>query len=107
MTIRDGDWELFGFDQETGRSIWSQWIDGQIAFRIDTPVDHIIEANKVALNADHGGRFGDYVRVAAVPLQLYHQSGVAEAMLQQDDKFVSRFLNDSDNAAWRVREGRF
>ncbi len=107
MIIRDGNWELWARDQDTGRTIWSQWIDGKITFRIDTPVDHIIEANKEAINGDHPHRFGDYVHIAAVPLQLHHQSGLAEAIAQGDDRFVSRFINDSDNAAWRTREGHF
>lgn len=105
--IRDGNWTLFAYDHETGRQIWSQWIDGRITFRIDTPVDHIIETNREALNGDHPHRFGDYVRVAAVPLQLYHSAGLAEATVQNDDRHISRFLNDGDNAAWRVREGHF
>lgn len=105
--IFDGPWKLFAYDQETGRQIWSQWIDGKITFRIVTPVDHIIEANKADLNGDHPHRFGDYVRIAAVPLQHYHQTGLAEAMAQHDDRFVSRFINDGDNAAWRTREGAF
>lgn len=105
--IKDGNWTLFAFDQDTGRSIWSTWIDGKITFRIDTPVDHIIEANTIDRNADHPHRFGDYVRIASVPLQHYHQVGLAEATVQRDDKFLSDWLNNSDNAAFRVREGNF
>ena len=105
--IMDGNWKLFAYDQETERSIWSTWIDGKITFRIDVPVDHIIQANTVDRNADHPHRFGDYVRIASVPLQHYHEVGLADAMLQQDDKFLSRWVNDSDNAAWRTRSGSF
>lgn len=105
--ITDGNWTLFAYDQETGRSIWSQWIDGNIAFRIDTPVDQIIQANTIDRNADHPHRFGEYVRIASVPLQHFHQQGLADAIGEQDDKFLSRWVNDSDNAAWRVREGKF
>src|SRR5690348_14200964 len=77
MPVTDGSWTLFAHDADTGRTIWSQWIDGRITFRIDSPVDHIIAANKAALTADHPHRFGDYVHVAAVPLQLYHRAGLA------------------------------
>jgi hypothetical protein len=105
--IFDGSWKLFAHDADTGRTIWSQWIDGKITFRVDSPVDHIVAANKAALNADHPHRFGDYVHVAAVPLQLYHQAGLAAAIVQHDDRHISRFLSDTDNAAWRTREGRF
>lgn len=105
--IRDGSWTLFAYDQETGRQIWVLHEDGKMTFRVDVPVDHIIETNKQALNGDHPHRFGDYVHVAAVPLQLHHNAGLAEANVQKDDRFLSKWLNDPDNAAWRVREGRF
>jgi len=105
--IYDGPWKLFAYDQETGRQIWSQWIDGKITFRVDVPVDHIVEANKTAINGDHPHRFGDYVHIAAVPLQLYHSAGLAKANVEHDDKYISRFINDGDNAAWRTREGTF
>lgn len=105
--IKDGNWSLFAHDIETGRTIWSTWIDGKITFRIETPVDHIIQANTIDRNTDHPHRFGDYVRIASVPLQHYHGAGLADAMLQQDDKFLSRWINDGDNAAFRTREGTF
>lgn len=105
--IKDGNWTLFAYDQETGRSIWTTWVDGKITFRIDTPVDHIIQANTADRNGDHPHRFGDYVRIASVPLQHFHEAGLADASVQQDDKFMSRWVNDSDNAAWRTREGKF
>ncbi len=105
--IMDGNWKLFAHDIETGRTIWTTWIDGNLTFRIDTPVDQIIQANTDDRNGDHPHRFGDYVRIASVPLQLYHDAGLADATVQQDNKFISRFVNDSDNAAWRTREGNF
>jgi len=105
--IRDGSWTLFAYDQETGRSIWSQWVDGQIAFRVDTPADAVIEANTMVRNADHPARFGEFVRIASVPLNLFYSAGLADASAQKDDRFISRWVNDSDNAAWRTRHGRF
>jgi hypothetical protein len=59
--IFDGGWKLFAHDADTGRTIWSQWIDGKITFRVDSPVDHIVAANKAAITADHPYRLGDYV----------------------------------------------
>ena len=31
---------------------------------------------------------------------------MAEASRQGDDKFISKWLNSSDNLAWRTKEGR-
>jgi hypothetical protein len=104
--IRDGEWTLFEHDPATGRSVW--WMvdeDGVSVFRIDTPVDQVLEANAEAMKASDGKPFGEWARVASVPLQLLHSSGLNEAQTQGDDKWLSRWLNDSDNRAFRTKAG--
>lgn len=105
--IKDGNWTLWAYDTDTGRSIWSTWIDGKITFKVDTPVSQIIEANTINRNADQPHRMGEFVRIASLPLNEFHERGLAEALSEKDDSYVSRWLNDSDNAAWRTREGNF
>lgn len=107
MKITDADgWELMEFDPETGRSIWAVEQDDQIHIRVDQPVSGLIDQNRRALNDAAPGWAGDWHRIASVPLNVLHGSGLDEAIGQRDDRFVSRFLNDSDNAAWRVKHGR-
>ena len=106
MTIRDGDFVLVDYDHASGRSVWS-YFDGQKThYRIDYPVAQAIEQNTLHRNAAPTGWKGEWHRVASVPLNLAHQGGLVEAMNQHDDKWISGFLNDSDNAAWRTKEGR-
>lgn len=106
MEIRDGAWTLFEHDPTTGRTVWQALDDdGNMVFRIDTPVDHIIEANAEATKAADGTRWGEWARVASIPLNLVHSSGLHQAQTQGDDKFLARWLNDSDNRAFRTRSG--
>lgn len=107
MEIRDGNWSLFAHDVETGRTIWTTWEDGQVTFKVISPASAVVAANTMVRNADHPSRFGDFVRIASLPLNEFHERGLAEALANKDDAYISRWLNDSDNAAWRTREGVF
>jgi len=106
-TVRDGQWELYEYDPATGRTVWQMYDGEKIIFRIDTPVAATIEENTLVRNATPDGWKGDYHRIASVPMQLLYDEnlGLNKAIQQGDDKFLSRFLNDSDNRAWRVKEG--
>lgn len=106
MIIRDGDWALFDHDVKLGRTVWVRDNgDGTRTFRTDYRVDPTIEANTAARNMAASGWSGDWHRVASIPLNVFHDK-LAEASRQGDDKYLSRFLNDSDNRAWRTKEGR-
>lgn len=107
MPVRDENgFELMEFDPVSGRSIWS-YFDGQkTIYRTDYPVEATMAENEaVRSEADKAWR-GDWHRIASIPLNILHDSGLANAQTQGDDKFVKRWLNDSDNRAWRTKEGR-
>lgn len=106
MLIRDGDWVLFDHDFALKRTVWRRENpDGSSTFRTDYHVDDTIEANRqAALLADRGFK-GDWHRVASIPLNVYYDQ-LAEASRQDDQRFISRWLNDSDNRAWRTKEGK-
>ncbi|AYD02199.1 hypothetical protein [Neorhizobium sp. NCHU2750] len=106
MAIRDGDWELFDYDYATGRSVWRYFDGQQTIFRTDYPVHHLVEQNLLERQETPAGWKGDWHKIGSVPLNMAYDSGLVDAITQQDDKFVSRFLNDSDNRAWRTKEGR-
>jgi hypothetical protein len=106
MTIRDGDWTLVDYDHASGRSVWSYFDGENQHYRTDYPVDSLIEQNTSVRNGISSGWKGDYHLIASVPLNTAYDSGLVDAMTQKDDAFVSRFLNDSDNRAWRTKDGR-
>jgi len=106
--IRDGDFTLFDHNFATGRSVWVKHeADGRMTFRVDTPVDQIIDQNAAIRNETQARNFGDWVRVASIPLDTVYNSGLEEANRQRDQKYLSRWLNDGDNRAFRTHEGKF
>ena len=106
-TVRDGQWELYEYDPATGRTVWQMYDGEKVIFRIDTPVHKTLEENTAFRNSAETGWKGDYHRIASVPMQLlYDESlGLNKAIQQGDDKYLSRWLNDGENRAWRVKEG--
>jgi len=106
MTIRDENgWELVSADVEAGRSVWSYFNGQTTTYRTDYRVSNIVSDNREAQAEVRGKRHQDWSRIASVPLNVYYEQ-LAEASRQGDDKHIARWLNDSDNAAWRVKEGR-
>jgi hypothetical protein len=106
MTVRDENgFELMEFDPVSGRSIWSYFDGEKTVYRTDYPVEATTAENEALRNeADRAWR-GDWHRVASIPLNILHDSGLNDAQTQGDDKFVKRWLNDSDNRAWRTKDG--
>lgn len=108
MLIRDGDWTLFDHDLATGRSVWHMNdAQGKDVFRVDYPVDATISENTIIRNEASKAWKGDYHLIASIPLGVVHDQniGLTKAMSQGDDKYLSKWLNDSDNRAWRTKEG--
>ncbi|MGV2071667.1 hypothetical protein ACQZ4Z_13015 [Agrobacterium vitis] len=106
MVIRDGAWTLFDYDFKTGRQVWHLFDGEKDVFRTDYRVDDVMGINAECRNMAAPGWKGDYHLVASVPLNTAFDSGLAQAQAEGDDAFVRRFLNDSDNRAWRTKEGR-
>jgi hypothetical protein len=105
MVITDGAWRLFDYDFLTGRSVWVLHDGNQTHFRTDYPVDKLVEVNQASRNMAQSGFKGDYHLVASVPLNLAYDSGLMDAHSQGDQKFISKWMNDGDNRAFRTKEG--
>lgn len=107
MQITDGDWTLLKWDPVTGKSTWRMERDGEVTIRTDQPVDDLIRENAAVRNASAGNRFGDFVKVASIPMAVLwdEKTGLINAFNQNDNRYVSKWLNDSDNRAWRTFEG--
>lgn len=103
--IYDGHWRLFSYDPEAKSTVWVLHHEGGMTFRTDVIVDDILKANHEAARDADGKRWGEFVRVASIPLDVFHSSGFAEAHRQHDKAWLKRFLNDSDNRAWRTKDG--
>lgn len=110
MTIKDGDWTLDKYDYVTGRSRWYKFeTDGSVTYRTDTPVQDTLDMNAFLRNSTAGNAMGDYVQTASIPMaHLFHEGkDLLRSFNESDDKYISRWLNDSDNRKFRTFEGRF
>jgi hypothetical protein len=104
--IKDGDWRLFDYDFSTGRQVWVlHHDDGAMTFRTDYPADATIDVNTAQRNMARPDWKGDYHLVASIPPNIFYDQ-LDEASRQKDDRFISKWLNDSDNSAWRTKGGR-
>lgn len=103
--IRDGDWTLYSHDFALGRTVWHLFDGEKDVFRIDYNVEGLVNQNAEIRNISEKAWKGDWHRVASIPLNVAHDSGLIQAHSEGDDKFVKRFLNSSDNRAWRTKEG--
>jgi len=108
VIIRDEyGFSLYERDHKTGVTKWRKLEDGKWIYRTDYPVDDVIAQNQF-LQAEAQGRarqqgLGDMV--AQIPLNIAYEQ-LTEAQSQGDEKYVAKWLNDGDNAAFRVRGGR-
>ncbi len=108
MTVKDENgWTLVGYDPATGVSRWHLWVGQHNHWRTDTPVDSLLKANREDGAARAGRRRMEGLgeKIASVPLSVFFDK-LNDAHRSGDRAHLSRWLNDSDNAAFRVREGR-
>jgi len=101
-------WLLLEQDAEIGRTVWVGYDKTGIprAAHVEQEIDAILDANSEAEKATHGVRFGDYQRVASVPLTFFEKTGLGEAIDGGDRRYLSRILNDADNSKFRTSRGR-
>jgi hypothetical protein len=101
------DWRLLGFDPETGKTAWMLLQDDGVTLKVHTvmPVDGMLEENAQMRSMDSGNWAGDVHMVSRMPIHLW-QRLVAPAVQQDDQKYVSKILNDSDYAKFRTKSGR-
>ena len=104
MEIRDGQWMLVNHDLKTKRTIWKYYDGENTHFRTDYHVDDVLGENKKHFNQSQGQKFGNGKRVASIPLNIFYEK-LVKAQTQGDNKYIRKWLNDSDNKAFRTFEG--
>jgi len=99
---------LFEDDPEIGRKVWLIFDEhgNMRGAHVEQEVDPIIEANKMYADISAGVRFGDYNRVASVPLTFLEKTGLGDAIDAGDRKYLSKVLNDSDHQGFRTSRGK-
>lgn len=109
---------LFDVDPAAGITRWFHYDDETDTFTIETVQDvgSLVEDNKRLFNTfdERTPWKGDLHLVARLPLNVYYDlrsKRLIDAemnVLDQEelDKYMAKWLNDRDNAAWRTRPGR-
>lgn len=105
------DWHLFEYDPVMLRATYARRAvqNGESGWEVKTEylVDPTLDANQAERNAASPGWAGDYHKVASLsPAVAYGDGYVATALRQNDNKAVSKWLNDSDHSKWRTKEGQ-
>ena len=95
----------FSYDPVLGikRTFHASEDGNEFVIQTEQETTDIVEANKTAYN-DAPDRWGEFTRVASIPLSLYFdlkKKGIAD-----DDAAMKRWLNDPDNRFFRTRAGR-
>jgi hypothetical protein len=100
------DWRLFDYDLVTGKAVFMRFEGDQLKVRTVMPVDDLVDENADRRAETAGTKWGDGIQhVARIPIHMW-QRQLAEPLLQEDQKALSKWLNDPDNAAFRTREGK-
>lgn len=101
-------WVLFDDDREIGRKTYIGYDDhgNPRGAHVEQEIDAIIEANAEAEKLTHGRRFGEWNRAASVPLTLMEKTGLSEAISANDQRYISRILNDADYSRLRTSRGK-
>ena len=112
VTITDEVPDMTGFllleeNPETGiRTYFRTNEDGTTTICHQQDVEPLLEDNVRLYNDSEGQRMGEWCRVARVPDIIAEKIGYAEAMRQNDRKFVGKILNDPDYRKFRTHKGR-
>jgi len=97
---------LFNTDAEQGITRYFHFDDetGQATIQTQQDVTAIIEENKQEYaQVDERARWGEWTRVASIPMSIYFQLK-AEGKLD-DQEYMKKWLNDADNKYFRTRAG--
>ena len=81
--------------------------DGGIVIETKQDVTEILESNKQILEADkqRTGNLNELHHIARIPFTVIddlNKKGIMKGFVIVDDPAFARWLNDSDNAQWKV-----
>lgn len=102
-------WVLVAHNPDLGTKTYHLDLgNGQIVERREYYMDaELVEQNKALLNESEGQGWGNGRVVARVPMSvLFDPNGLGGALQNNDDAYVKKFLNNSDNGHWRTFKGQ-
>jgi len=101
-----GKWLPWSYDPVTRKRVsFCENADGTILWNTETVVDELVAANKEAFNDSEGKRWGDGRVIASIDMATYFNK-IVPAKQAGDDAYIKRWLNNSDNRAYRTWKGK-
>jgi len=106
----DSSWRLLDFDPVTGKTDWMK-LEGDVLghhkLHIKTfmPADELLALAAAERQMDTGNWQGSMYRVSTMPIHL-HERLLGEAIRQDDQRYISKVLNDPDWSKFRTKAGR-
>lgn len=98
-------WNLMSFDPVTEQATYSKWEDGRYMVATSRPVGGTLRFTKEARSVGRTDWQGDFHHVANIPANMFFNSDLHRASAEDDEGYIRRWLNDSENAGWRSKEG--
>jgi hypothetical protein len=98
--------KIFDTNKELGITRTWHYNDATDEATIQTQQDvtGVIEENKSEFNQiDERAKWGEFNKVASIPLSLYYELKAAGKL--DDQAYMKRWLNDPDNRHFRTRPG--
>ena len=98
---------LFSTDKDQGITRYFHYDDDtdQVTIQTQQDVSDVIEENKQEFaQIDERARWGEWTRVASIPMSIYLKLK-AEGKLD-DQAYMKRWLNDPENRYFRTRAGQ-
>ena len=97
--------KVIDHDPNTGIShvLYHDEEDGVSRYVAEQDTSSLLDINRAEANAA-GKRFGDWARVARLPMTLFVE--LKKKGILDDAKAFKRWLNDPDNRYFRTHEGR-
>jgi hypothetical protein len=69
-------------------------------------VDPLLEQNERLRSHNAGKKWGDGRIAASIPASIFYRGDFSKAWQANDQKWINKFLNDSDNKKLRTFEGK-
>lgn len=96
--------KVMDHDPDTGIShIFDIQPDGTATVTVEQDFGETIELNKQEYNHAGNDRFGEWNKVASIPLSIY--TDMVKSGMVHDQAALKRWLNDSENRFFRTRPG--
>lgn len=101
----EGVWRMLSNNPQTGVSTWGMREGDDFVIQTRQDASALLDENTAIRNVTSPGWRGDYHSIARIPTVAMYDGSFHEAAKDGDEPWVKRFLNNSDNAKLRTKEG--